>query len=101
MYPSWYHRSIQPIKSVQVKLTCIVALIANSNAHLSVSITGIAGPDGGSEDKPVGTVYFGYALKGGSNGSLLHHFEGSREEIRSQCVATALKHLVSVLGEEE
>ncbi|MCB9983023.1 MAG: CinA family protein [Rhodospirillales bacterium] len=71
--------------------------LKNSSADLAVSITGIAGPDGGSEAKPVGLVFFGYALKGGSAGSLEHRFEGNREKIQSTATVTALKHLISVL----
>jgi PncC family amidohydrolase len=69
----------------------------NSRANLAVSITGIAGPDGGTTEKPVGLVYFGYALKGGSAGALEHKFEGSREEIQSQASTMAIKHLIQVL----
>lgn len=73
--------------------------LKNSQAQLSVSITGIAGPDGGSTQKPVGLVYFGYALKDGSSGSLEGHFEGKREEIQARAVIEALKHLISILQE--
>jgi len=69
----------------------------NSNAGLAVSITGIAGPDGGTDDKPVGLVFFGYALKGGSAGSMQYQFEGTREQIRTTAVVTALKSLITVL----
>jgi nicotinamide-nucleotide amidase len=71
--------------------------LQNSRANLAVSITGIAGPDGGTAEKPVGLVYFGYALKGGSVGAIEHKFQGSREEIQSHATMTALKHLISVL----
>ena len=71
--------------------------LKSSRADLAVSITGIAGPEGGSDKKPVGLVFFGYALKGGSAGSLEHRFEGSREQIRAAAASTALKHLISVL----
>lgn len=71
-----------------------------SKAHLAVSITGIAGPEGGTPEKPVGLVYFGYALKGGSSGSVKHNFKGDREQIRTAAATTALKHLVSVLKEK-
>ena len=71
--------------------------IKQSNADLAVSITGIAGPDGGTEEKPVGLVYFGYALRGGSAGSIKNNFEGERMDIQSQAALTALKSLISVL----
>lgn len=83
--------------SAQVAESMARGALKNSKASLAVSITGIAGPDGGTEAKPVGLVYFGYALKGGSAGSLEHHFEGSRREIQSAATTMAIKHLISVL----
>jgi nicotinamide-nucleotide amidase len=74
--------------------------IEKTKAHLAVSITGIAGPDGGTAKKPVGLVYFGYALKGGSVGSLEHRFSGSRQEIQTAATIMALKHLIAVLHKE-
>jgi len=76
-------------------------LIEKSDADLTVSITGIAGPDGGTPSKPVGLVFFGYALKGGSSGSLSQNFPGKRNEIQTQAVVTALKHLITVLQKSE
>ena len=87
--------------SAEVAKEMAFGALQKSCADLSVSITGIAGPDGGSEEKPVGLVYFGYALKGGSNGSLEKHFEGERQEIQVQSTITALKHLISVLEEDD
>ena len=88
--------------STQTAQLMATGALENSSADLSVSITGIAGPDGGSEKKPVGLVCFGYALKGGSSGSIEQRFEGSREEIRTQATVTALQHLITVLeGENE
>ena len=74
--------------------------LVHSRADLAVSITGIAGPDGGSSEKPVGLVYMGYALKGGSAGSTKTLFTGNRNEIQSQCVQNALKNLLSILESE-
>ena len=68
--------------------------LKNSEANVSVSVTGIAGPDGGTDEKPVGLVYIGYALKGGVAQAAEHHFKGSREEIRQQTTREALKHLL-------
>lgn len=87
--------------SAEVAQSMAQGALKNSNADLAVSITGIAGPDGGTEKKPVGTVFFGYALKGGSAGSLEHHFEGTREKIQSTATITALKHLIRVLTDEK
>ena len=75
--------------------------LEKSDAQLAVSITGVAGPDGGTPAKPVGLVFFGYALKGGSSGSLSQNFPGKRHEIQSHAVVMALKHLISVLQEQK
>jgi nicotinamide-nucleotide amidase len=71
--------------------------LKQSEVDLAISITGIAGPDGGSAEKPVGLVYFGYALKNGSSGSIHKVFDGNREQIRAKAASTALKHLISIL----
>ena len=62
-----------------------------SKAQISISVTGVAGPDGGTLEKPVGTVYIACATK--DNGSLFeqHLFTGSRHQIRMQSVTSALK----------
>jgi len=74
--------------------------LKNSKAGISIAITGIAGPEGGTEEKPVGTVIFGYALKGGSNGSITHQFEGTRQQIQTQSAITALKSLITILSDQ-
>ena len=65
-----------------------------SGADVSVAVSGVAGPDGGSEEKPVGTVWFAWAMRGpggiASDAELLH-FEGNRESIRMQTVIHGLK----------
>ncbi len=69
--------------------------LVHSHAQVSLAITGIAGPGGGSPLKPVGTVWFAW---GGSAGqgihTLQHLFQGGRESIRRQAVATALTGLL-------
>jgi len=74
--------------------------LQNAKAHLAVSITGIAGPDGGTAEKPVGLVYFGFALKEGSAGAIKMKFEGNRKEIQAKASAAALKNLISILEDE-
>ena len=65
-----------------------------SDADFAVAVSGIAGPDGGTEDKPVGTVWFGWGEGSGDDQSIdveLHRFRGGRESIRSQSVILALQ----------
>jgi len=71
--------------------------IARSHAQVVVSVTGIAGPDGGTAKKPVGTVCFAWLMKDGLARSETHHFSGSREEIRRQAVMGALQGVLDLL----
>jgi len=61
-------------------------------ADVAVSITGIAGPDGGSKEKPVGTVWLGFAMPGTSD-AILRNTIGTREEIRGRAAQIALFEL--------
>ena len=83
--------------SAQVAELMAKGALENSHAQLAISITGIAGPDGGSAEKPVGLVFFGFALSGGSAGSIEMHFKGTRNKIQSQATLNAIKHLITVL----
>ena len=67
--------------------------VANAHAHWSVAVTGIAGPTGGSADKPVGTVWFGWATP---QGVFTEHrrFDGDRAAVRQATVAHALAGLL-------
>lgn len=70
--------------------------IAHSRAGLCVSVTGIAGPDGGTTEKPVGLVWFGLANDAGEVSAISHVFEDKgRRFIREQTVETALKMLLA------
>jgi len=68
--------------------------LARSRAQVTLAITGIAGPTGGTQDKPVGTVCFAWARKGVDSQSLTRHFSGDRESVRRQSVITALQGLL-------
>ena len=68
--------------------------LRHSLADVSVAVTGIAGPDGGSAEKPVGTVWFAWARKDMPVYSECHHFDGDRESIRRQAVQTALEGII-------
>jgi nicotinamide-nucleotide amidase len=71
--------------------------LVRSNAQWSVAITGIAGPDGGTPAKPVGTVWIAWAGPGGLDRSQLHNFSGNRESVRQQAVQAALARLAALL----
>ena len=64
-----------------------------SNADLSVAVTGIAGPGGGTPDKPVGTVWIAWASKEGVD-AVCEHFSGDRAAVRSATVDAALSGLL-------
>ncbi len=65
--------------------------VARSRADIAVSVTGVAGPSGGSAEKPVGLVWFGCARRGGPTVSLHHVFPGDRMAIRKATVVEALR----------
>lgn len=62
-------------------------------AQYAISVSGIAGPDGGSDEKPVGTVWFGFASSTGEVLTLVQRFNGDREAVRRQATARALQTL--------
>lgn len=74
------------------------ALQATSKAQISVSVTGVAGPDGGTPEKPVGLVYIAIASLDDDTVVFKHDFKGDREEIREQAVAAALTHLIKAVS---
>lgn len=71
--------------------------LQHSHAHIAAAITGIAGPDGGSAEKPVGTVCFAWASAGGIAHTATHHFAGDRQAVRRQSVEAALRGLLAYL----
>ena len=66
-----------------------------SGAQLALAITGVAGPDGGTPEKPVGLVWFARALRGGALMALQERFSGDREAVRRAAVATALRLIIA------
>ena len=73
-----------------VALAMAEGALARSRAHIAVSVTGIAGPGGGSAAKPVGLVWFGCAQHGSAATAQSQVFRGDRTAIRAQAVAFAL-----------
>ena len=68
-----------------------------AQANVAVSVSGIAGPEGGSAEKPVGTVWFGFAINGDVSTSC-QCFSGDRHEVRSKVIEYALSQLSSLLN---
>ena len=91
---------IETFGSVSVATAWAMArgILASSGADLAVAITGIAGPDGGSARKPVGTVVFGRAIKGGDPDDIVsdkrHFADTGRGGVRLQAALCALELLM-------
>ena len=71
---------------------------AATGARAAVATSGVAGPGGGSAEKPVGTVWVGWALEGNSRAHVFH-FGGSRDEVRVQAARAAVEGLLAWLEE--
>jgi nicotinamide-nucleotide amidase len=71
--------------------------LRRSAAQVSVAVTGIAGPTGGTVDKPVGTVWFGFSVEGQLSSETCR-FDGDRAAIRAATVRHALDRLVQLVG---
>lgn len=74
--------------------------LARSHARIAVAVTGIAGPGGGTPEKPVGLVYIVWAIQGGMLRTEKFIFPGSRADIRAATVDAALSGLISCLDEK-
>ena len=67
-----------------------------TGADLAVSATGVAGPDGGTEQNPVGTVWIGCAFRGQS-GAKIYHFQGDRQAVRRETMRQALTTILNCM----
>ena len=87
--------------SEQVAKAMAAGAQVNSGVNTAIAVTGVAGPTGGSEEKPVGTVCFGWAIQNdaGENRLLTKtmRFEGDRQAIREQACHYVLSELVKLL----
>ncbi|HZY34387.1 MAG TPA: CinA family protein [Rhodanobacter sp.] len=85
--------------SEETVLEMVSGALARFGAGVAVAVTGIAGPSGGTPDKPVGTVWIGWKRRGGYGHAQQFHFPGDREAVRRQTVAAALIGLRRTLTE--
>ena len=84
--------------SEETALAMATGALAHSRAQASLSITGIAGPAGGTPEKPVGLVCYGWALTDGTVLTSTCRLSGDREEIRTRAAASALRGLIELMG---
>jgi nicotinamide-nucleotide amidase len=80
--------------SRETVIEMVSGALVNSGASVAVAVTGIAGPGGGTADKPVGTVWIAWKHRGGYPDAELFHFDGDRDAVRRQTVAAALRGLL-------
>lgn len=75
----------------------VAGALQHSEAQVGLAVSGIAGPDGGTPDKPVGTVWFAWGIRNGLTFARVHHLNGDRAEVRAQSVRIALQGLLDLL----
>lgn len=82
--------------SAQTVLEMAEGALNVSGSDIAVSVSGIAGPDGGTKEKPVGLVYIGIATKNKSSFNKFI-FKGTREEVRQQTVNSAFEMIINII----
>ena len=76
----------------------VAGALRHSQAQISLAVSGIAGPGGGTPEKPVGTVWFAWGFSDDVCVARLHQLDGDRAAIRKQAVRIALQGVVELLG---
>ena len=77
----------------------VAGALQHSTAQVALAVTGIAGPDGGTVDKPVGTVWFAWGIKQGNIHAQQYLLKGNRAEVRAQAVHIALQGVMDLLNQ--
>jgi nicotinamide-nucleotide amidase len=83
--------------SEETAVEMVSGALARFGATIAVAVTGIAGPSGGTPDKPVGTVWIAWKRRGGYAQAEIFQFDGDREAVRRQTVARALEGIRNIL----
>lgn len=83
--------------SEAVAAAMVTGALARSGAQYGLAVTGVAGPEGGTADKPVGTVWFAWVGQGQTPITARHQFDGDRDTVRRQTVTTALTGILEYL----
>ena len=84
--------------SEPVAIAMAQGLLAQGRCQIAASVTGIAGPSGGSMEKPVGTVCFAWAHQDGRLVSTTQHFSGDRQQVREQSVRAIFEGILQLLA---
>jgi nicotinamide-nucleotide amidase len=77
----------------------VAGALQHSSAQVALAVSGIAGPDGGTADKPVGLVWFAWGIKHGNTHAQRHQLGGNRAEVRAQAVHVALQGIINMLNQ--
>src|SRR5450759_1404693 len=77
----------------------VAGALQHSATQVALSVSGIAGPDGGTADKPVGTVWFAWGIKNGQTYAQRYQLGGNRAEVREQSVRIALQGVIDLLNQ--
>jgi nicotinamide-nucleotide amidase len=87
--------------SREVAVAMAEGVLSRSGADAGIAVTGIAGPDGGTTEKPVGTVWIAVALRGGDCQARLFTFGGSRDMVRRRTAVAAMLFAEALLAGRE
>ena len=98
---SW--RTLEEQGAVSEATVCEMSqgALAHSGADIALSISGVAGPAGGTAQKPVGTVCFAWSTSAGGTQAQREHFKGDREAVRRQSVVFSLEKVLEVIRATE
>ena len=84
--------------SEQTVIEMVQGALANSRADVVVAVSGVAGPGGGTPEKPVGMVWHAWGLRGAVPVTQVEHYLGNRNQVRQQTVETALQGILKLLA---
>lgn len=97
-----HEETLEAHGAVSEQTVCEMAegALQHSHAGISVAVSGIAGPGGGTPQKPIGTVCMAWAGVGRTTRSIVKHYKGDREQVRQQAVEEALQGLLDYLNSQ-
>ncbi len=87
--------------SEQTVLAMVEGLLGSDEVNIGVSVSGIAGPGGGTKEKPVGTIWIGWKLRQNPAFARCFHFQGDRHEIRLQACVAAISGLIDCIENDQ